>query len=766
MNRTTLDVAGMHCASCVARVEKSLAAVPGVAQASVNLLAKRAEVWHPDAVEESALLAAVRAAGFEAAVHAADAAGPSRTAGHGGPATEGALGARFGFTFAVAWVSMFLSMPLMHADGMSAAPGLVLAVMKPLDALTRTVFPFLYAWPAGLLRWLLLAVTAPVLLWSARDFFVRTGAGLRHGRFDMDSLVSIGTGTAFAYSAFVTLAPDAMRAAGASTDVYFEAVPWVLSLVTLGRMLEERSKRRAGEAVRALADRLPGTVRLRRDGRDVDVPLEEVGVGDVIVLRPGERLAVDGVVESGHTAVDESLITGEPVPVEHGPGDEVTGGTINGTGSITYRATRVGADTRVARIVRLLEEAMAGKPSIQRTVDRVAAVFVPVVLGIAGITLAVWLVSGPGVALAVQSFVSVLIIACPCAMGLAVPAAIAVATGRAAALGMLVRDGAILETAHRVDTVVLDKTGTITVGRPEVVAFEAPGDGADEVLAAAAALEARSEHPLAGAVLRFARSRGVEAAEASSVFTQPGGGVFGKVGERKVRVGTAAFLREKGADPSPLEDVAARWEGEGVTPVLVAVDGAARGAFGIRDPLQDGAAEAVAALRKLGLRTVMLSGDRKRVAEAVGAEAGVDEVIGEASPEAKVDAVRALRRSGRVVLMAGDGVNDAPALAEADLGVAMGGGADVAREAADITLVSGRLASLPGAVRLSRAAIGIIRQNLAWAFGYNVIAIPLAAGLFFPWTGWLLSPVIASAAMALSSVSVVSNSLRLRRFRG
>ncbi len=767
MPQKTLDVIGMHCASCVSSVERALLDVQNVDRAAVNLLAKRADVWHDSDVGTETLVDAVRSAGFDAVLR--DGAGLA--APRSAPPTygEGRLGARFAYTFTAAWAAMFLSMPLMHHESSAGPAGAFSWVMVPVDVVTRAVFPFLYGWPVGALHWVLFAITLPVLLWSGRHFFVGTMRGLPRGRFDMDALVAIGTGTAFLYSAVVTAAPDLVASRGLPREVYFEAIPWVIALVTLGRLLEERAKRRAGEAVRALADRMPRSARVRRDGPEVDVPLEDVRVGDEIVLRPGEKVPVDGTIETGQTSLDESLLTGESVPVQRGPGDPVKAGTLNGVGGVTFRAEKVGADTAIARIVALLEEAMAGKPEIQRVVDRVAAVFVPVVLVLAVVTFAAWMVFGPGFAWAIRAFVAVLIIACPCALGLAVPAAISVATGRAAKLGMLVRDGSILETAHRVDTVVLDKTGTVTIGRPEVVSFErstlaaAPDDR--EVLSLAAALERRSEHPLAGAIIRYAEAREAPDVEATAAFTKPGGGVFGKVGEQRVRVGTVEFLREKDADPGPLRGIASRMEARGETPVLVAVNGVAVAAFGVRDPIQEGAADAVRALEDLGLRVVLLSGDRRGVAEHVAAEVGIRDVVAPATPEEKIAHVRMLRAQGRVVLMAGDGVNDAPALAEADLGVAMGGGADVAREAADVTLVSGRLSSLPAAVRLSRATIRVLRQNLAWAFGYNVLAIPLAAGLFYPWTGWMLSPVVASAAMALSSVSVVSNSLRLGRFR-
>jgi Cu+-exporting ATPase len=551
--------------------------------------------------------------------------------------------------------------------------------------------------------------------------------------------------------------------------VYYEAVPWVISLVTLGRLLEERAKRRAGEAVRQLAGRVPRTARILRGKEEVDVPLEEVVPGDRVRLRPGEKVPVDGTVESGFSSIDESMLTGESIPVEKTTESAVSAGTVNGRGTLTFRATQVGEDTALARIIRLLEEAMAAKPRIQRIADRVASVFVPVVLGVAVVTFAAWVLLGPGFAFGLHAFMTVLIIACPCAMGLAVPAAVSVATGLAARRGILIRNGTVLETAHRVDVIVLDKTGTVTAGRPVVEEIRlASGSDAgteEEVLGLAVALERGSEHPLADAVIQFARSRNVVGPLATRVETIPGRGIRGDVGGNTVRVGTSRFLEEEGVETSAWSREIQQLEADGATVVLVAANGEARAALAIRDPILDGAVETVAELKRMGLTVVLLTGDRPRAAEAIGKRIGADQVIAEALPEDKVAHVERLRRDGAVVAMVGDGINDAPALSAADLGVAMGGGTDVAREAADVTLVGGRLSSLPSAVRLSRRAIRIIRQNLGWAFGYNALGIPLAAGVLYPVTGWLLSPVFASAAMALSSVSVVTNSLRLRAFK-
>jgi Cu+-exporting ATPase len=753
----------MHCASCVSRVEQALAAVPGVRRASVNLLARRADVWSEAEPAAETLVRAVRSAGYDARPRTAAAAATDAAT----LASDAHLGVRFAYTFAVAWIAMFLSMPLMR-EGPDRVPDLFHSLVAPMHSVVRAVAPGLDGVRHSVLRWTLFAITAPVIFWSGRHFFERTWRGLRHGNLDMDSLVAIGTGTAFAVSAAVTIAPERLRAWGFPGDVWYEAIPWVISLVTLGRLLEERAKRRAGEAVRALAERAPSTARILRDGVEVDVALESVRSGDVIVLRPGEKVPVDGVVETGSTSIDESMLTGESVPVAKDAGSRVAAGTINGTGSVTFRATAVGEDTALARMIRLLEDAMTVKPAVQRAADRVAAVFVPAVLVVAVVAFIAWLVAGRGLPFALNAFVTVLIIACPCAMGLAVPAAVAVATGRAAHFGILVKNGAVLETAHRVNVVVLDKTGTLTSGRPSVeeivTASGADVDGT-EVLALAAALERRSEHPLASAIVRAAEDRGARRVEAETAFATPGAGLLGRVAGRKVRVGSAAFLREQGIDAASLADVAARMEERAATPILVAVDGIAVAALAVRDPLRPDARAAVDALRRNGARVVLLSGDRRRTVEAIAREVGIEDIGAEATPEQKVLAVRRLREAGGIVAMVGDGVNDAAALAAADLGIAAGSGADVALEAADVALLGGRLMAVPDTLRLARRSIRIIRQNLFWAFGYNVVGIPLAAGLLYPWTGWLVSPVFASAAMALSSVSVVSNSLRLRGFR-
>jgi Cu+-exporting ATPase len=745
-----LNVRGMSCASCVAAVETALEKTPGVKEASVDLIGQRADVRvEAGRTDPLRLVEAVRNAGYQADLRTLSADGDRAERHAAEQRAEHNLFLRFAVTFAVGCLAMVLSWSEMHGDHAGAV-----------------------STPAT--RWILLALSAFILLWSGNHFFTGAWNAARRRSADMDTLVALGTGTAFVHSAVVTIAPGWVHRAGLPSEVYFEAIPWVIALVTLGRFLEERAKLRAGEAVRRLAEKTPSTVRILREGKETEVPIADVRPGDVVRVRPGERLPVDGVLLSGATSVDESMLTGESMPVEKREGDTVLGGTLNGAGPVTIRATTVGSESAMARIVQILEDAMTAKPRVQRIVDRIARVFVPAVLAIASIAFLIWLLFGPdpSFAHALHAWITTLIIACPCAMGLAVPAAISVATGTSAKRGVLVRSGAVLETAPRIDTVVLDKTGTLTQGRPKVTAVAFPNGSPNstngspisterELLALLGSLERNSEHSLAGAILSRAHELGVEWTEASDVEVRAGRGIAGTVNGRRVLAGTLRFLDEEDVSSSAIEDLVSDAEQEGATPIAVAVDGRPVAVLRVRDSLRPGAADAVAKLRRDGMRVILLTGDRRRTADAIAREAGIDEVVAEALPWDKVDMVRRLREEGRVVAMAGDGINDAPALAAADLGIAMFGGSDIAAEAADVTILSPHLDAIPWTVRFARAAHRIIVQNLVWAFGYNVLGIPLAAGVFYPWTGWLLSPVIASAAMALSSVSVVLNSLRL-----
>jgi Cu+-exporting ATPase len=625
------------------------------------------------------------------------------------------------------------------------------------------------------LNLLLLVPATFVQLVLGRRFTARALRGLPHAELTMDTLVAMGTWAAFLYSAVIALAPAAVVAAGLPLDTFFETAAIIIGLVLLGRWLEARAKGQAAGAVRALLAKRPAVARVVRDGAEAEVPLVEVRVGDLVRVRPGERVAVDGIVVEGSSAVDESMLTGESLPVAKVPGDRVTGATLNAEGTLLVRTDRVGADTTLAQIARLVEQAQGSKAPIQRSVDRVVTWFVPAVAIVAALTFVAWMVFGPEprLPLALSSAIGVLIIACPCAMGLATPTALMVSTGRGAEAGLLVRDGAAMERAAGVTDVVLDKTGTLTRGRPEVTDVVAGADGGDptEVLRLAAAAERASEHPLASAFVRRAGAVGIDAetVPVTSFAAAPGGGVSAVVEGHAVLVGSARLLAERGVTvPSsgPMAEAASVAEAAGRTAVWVARDGVVVGVLAVADRLKPGAPEAVAALRARGLETWLLTGDRAAVARAVGAEVGIadDRVIGEVLPAGKAETVAALQAEGRRVAMVGDGLNDAPALAQADLGVAIGSGSDVAVEASDLTILGDDLRSVATGIGLARATMRTIRQNLVWAFGYNVLLIPVAAGILYPFTGWTLNPALAAGAMALSSVSVVTNSLRLRRF--
>jgi len=615
-----------------------------------------------------------------------------------------------------------------------------------------------------------LVLATPVVAWGAAPFFARGWASIVRRQTNMFTLIAIGTGTAYVHSVLATLAPqlfpESFRGHGGVVPVYFEAAAVITTLVLLGQVLELRARRRTGGAIRALLDLRPPTARRLGDGGEREVPLDAVAVGDLLRVRPGEKVPVDGVVVEGTSAVDESMVTGEAMPIAKVSGSRVIGATVNGTGSFVMRAERVGEETLLAQIVRVVGEAQRSRAPVQDLADRVAARFVPAVLVIAAATFVVWAAVGPAprLAYALVAAVAVLIIACPCALGLATPMSIMVATGRGAQAGVLVRNAEALERLAAVDTLVLDKTGTLTVGRPEVVGVEVRRpDDADTVLRLAASIEQQSEHPLAGAIVRAAESRGLPPAHALEFAAVPGKGASGRVGAARVVVGTAAFLAERGIDPAPLEAQARVRRERGETVVLVGVDGAAAGVVALADPVKPTTPDALARLRADGLRIVMLTGDAEATARNVAARLGITEVIAGVLPDGKAEAIRRLAADGRTVAMAGDGINDAPALAAAAVGIAMGTGTDVAIESAGVTLVHGDLLGIVRARRLAQATMRNIRQNLTFAFGYNALAIPLAAGVLYPLVGWLLSPMIASATMSLSSVSVIANALRLRR---
>jgi Cu+-exporting ATPase len=752
--RVDLAIGGMTCAACAARVEKVLSRADGVRQAGVNFATARATVaFDPGQVGVPALVEAVQDAGYEATPVKEEAAAQDAQAA-AAAADYAALKRKFVIAAAL------------------AAPVLVIAM-------SHGAIPWLRGW---WVNWLQLALTTPVVAYAGAGFFARAWAGLRHGAADMNTLIAVGTGAAYGYSVAATVAPGLFAAAphaghtgmaggmmGGGVPVYFEAAAVIIALVLLGRLLEARAKGQTGEAIRRLMGLQARTARVVRAGGEVDVPVEAVAAGDVVLVRPGEKIPVDGTVTEGASAVDESMLTGESLPVEKKAGDAVYGATINGLGSFRFRATKVGRETALAQIVKLVQEAQGSKAPIARLADRISGIFTPVVMAIAAAAFVAWFALSPAdvrLSHALVAAVSVLIIACPCALGLATPTAVLVGTGKGAELGVLIKGGEPLEVAHRLDTIVLDKTGTVTQGKPVVTDVVPVTGTAEELLRLAGAVEGASEHPLAAAVVAEARRRGVAVPAATGFLARAGHGVEATVEGRRVLLGNARLLTEAGVE---VGSVAARLEAlaaEGKTPVLVAADGALLGLVAVADPVKPEAAEAIGLLKGLGLRVVMVTGDHRKTAEAVARQVGVEEVFAEVLPAGKAARVAALQADGRVVGMVGDGINDAPALAQADVGVATGTGTDVAMAAADVTLLRGDLRGVATAVRLSRATLRTIRQNLFWAFVYNVVGIPLAAGVFYPVTGWLLSPVVASAAMSLSSVSVVGNSLRLRGFGG
>lgn len=786
--RVVLPVGGMTCAACSGRVQRTLARTPGVQEAAVNLMMANATVaYDPTAVTPDALVAAIRKAGYDAelprearraveeqAERDAEQAAEFRTLRTKAIAS-GVAGA----------VAMVVSMPLMgtldgaHAGGHgpAVADPFMRWAMTSLNPALRALAPWLYAIPRAALAWGLLLVTVGVMAWAGRHFYVRAWAAFRHRAADMNTLVAVGTGAAFLYSLVATVAPGLFVANGVAPDVYYEAVILIIALVLTGNAFEARAKRQTSAALRALATLQPKTARVVRAGTELDVAVEDVRRGDEVLVRPGERVPVDGEVLAGESAVDESMLTGESLPVTKRTGDRVIGGTINGTGAFRLRATTLGADSVLERIVQLMRDAQGSRAPIQRLADRISAVFVPVVLLVAIVTFVAWFVAvhangaGGGEA-AVRAFaaaVAVLIIACPCAMGLAVPTAVMVATGKGAERGVLIKGGEALQRAGDLTTVVLDKTGTVTEGKAtvtDVVVAPAWHESDDALLRLVASLEASSEHPLAAAIVRHAQGRGLALGAVEGFASATGRGVQGIVDGRGVAVGNATHLAEWGVDVAPLADAAARLADEGKTATYAAVDGALAGVVAVADPVRPTSRAAIAELRAMGLDVVMLTGDHRRTAEAVARAAGIDRVVAGVLPEGKVAEVERLQGTGAVVAMVGDGINDGPALARADVGIAIGTGTDVAVEAADVALMRGDLAGVADAIRLSRRTMRTMRQNLFWAFAYNVVGIPIAAGVLFPAFGLLLSPILASAAMAFSSVSVVGNSLRLRRWAG
>jgi Cu+-exporting ATPase len=735
----TLPVLGMTCASCQHHVEAALRATAGVESARVDLMAHRASVVFDLAlVKPAQLVEAIRAAGYDAVLPRSDASAQTST----DSLADGAELKAYATLIAGA-AAMLLTMPLSLSMG-------------SLDHALMRIFPWLYALPPELLRWFLLALTAVLMAWAGRGIYLNALRGLRHCTTNMNTLVSLGTGVAFVYSAYATIWPATGR------QVYFDAVLLILGFLLLGKSLEGRAKRRALAALDSLSRLKPATARRIRDGDQTIVPLDEIQPGDNVLILPGERFPVDATILEGRTTVDESMLTGESTPLDREPGGRVLAGSLNYEGAVTCRAESMREATILAQITRMAAQAQSSRAPMERLADRASSIFVPIVLALAALTFVIWLITTHSLQMALAATVAVLVVACPCAMGLAVPAALTVAVGRGAQLGVLFKGGEALERVARLaslDAIVLDKTGTLTVGRPVLTAVHALGDYAEnDLLRLAAAAEERSNHPQAHAIVDAAKSRGLAWPSAEDVQVLPGRGLAAKVESRDCLLGNEELLKEflislpeKIAPPDP-----------GVTRLWMALDNVPVGYFDARDALRPDAAEAVAALRRDGLRVLMLTGDSAAAAAPIAQQTGINEVEAGLDPAGKLARIRALQSSGLRVAMVGDGINDAAALAQSDAGIAMGTGADLAQEAGDVLLLRARPASIPAALDLARSTLRVMRQNLLWAIAYNLLGIPLAAGVLYPRFHILLSPWMAAAAMALSSISVLANSLRLR----
>ncbi|MGB8356180.1 MAG: heavy metal translocating P-type ATPase [Chthoniobacteraceae bacterium] len=750
-----LPLIGMHCAACANRIERALKKVPGVEGANVNYGAAMATVmvgkgWQGLIIP--AVAEAVRGAGYDVVL-------PSES-----PGNDAELEAREE-DYRQQRNNFFIAAAL-------SVPVAIIAMAGHVVPSLESVMDF----PGR--SWVELALTTPVMFWAGRDFFRSAWSAARQWDADMNTLVSLGTLAAYLYSVSATIFPQwfmqgavaghGMQSMGHGAPVYYESAALIITLILMGRLLEAKARKRTGGAIRALMELQVKTARVEREGREQDVPISDVRAGDIVLVRPGEKVPVDGEVIDGSSSVDESMLTGEPMPVEKKSGDTVIGATVNKSGSFRFRATKVGNATVLQQIVRIVRDAQGSKAPIQRLADKIAGRFVPVVICIAVVAFVAWFLLAPHeqrLAMALVTFVSVLIIACPCALGLATPTAIMVATGVGARNGLLIKSAAALETAHKITTIVFDKTGTITEGRPTVTGWLSPNDEAG-LLRLAASAEQGSEHALGEAIVRMAKERGLALVRPEKFAAISGLGIEATVEGHALLIGNARLMRE--CNLAPDETLLQKAADAGASPVFVALDGAVAGAFTVSDPIKGNAKEAIGRLLKMGLEVVMLTGDNRRTAAVIAKQAGItdlENVIAEVLPEGKSEEIKKLQAAGKIVAMVGDGINDAPALAQADVGIAMSTGTDVAMSAADITLLRGNLNGVADTIALSHATIRNIRQNLFFAFIYNVLGIPIAAGALYPLTGWLLSPVIASAAMALSSVSVLTNALRLRRVK-
>ncbi|MBW4572992.1 MAG: heavy metal translocating P-type ATPase [Tolypothrix carrinoi HA7290-LM1] len=748
MENANLKLRGMSCASCANAIEDAIRSIPGVNECNVNFGAEQATVtYDPRKTDPEVICDAVDAVGYSAQpmqdddLFAADddAQQQARQAGNRALVRK-------------VWVGGIVS---------------AILVIGSLPMMTGLSIPFIPMWLHN--PWLQLVLTTPVLFWCGASFFINAWKALKRHTATMDTLVAIGTLAAYLYSLFPTFLPGFFTHRGLPPDVYYEAAAVIVTLILLGRLLENRAKGQTSEAIRKLIGLQAKTARVIRDSKEVDIPITQVIEGDVILVRPGEKIPVDGEIIDGSSTIDEAMVTGESLPVKKQPGDEVIGATLNKTGSFKFRATRVGKDTFLAQIVKLVQQAQGSKAPIQRLADQVTGWFVPAVIAIAITTFILWYNMTGNVTMVLITTVDVLIIACPCALGLATPTSIMVATGKGAENGILIKGAESLELAHKLKTIVLDKTGTITQGKPTVTDFVTVNGTANgnerNLLCLAASVERNSEHPLAEAVVNYAQSQGVELRDSQDFEAIAGSGVQGYVSNQWIQIGTHRWMNELGIDTNALQEHWDHLEYLGKTVIWIAVNSKVQGIMGIADAVKPSSVNAIRTLQKMGLEVVMLTGDNRRTAEVIAREVGIKRIFAEVRPDHKAETVEKLQSEGKIVAMVGDGINDSPALAQADVGMAIGTGTDVAIAASDITLISGDLLLIVTAIQLSRATIRNIRQNLFFAFIYNVAGIPIAAGILFPIFGWLLNPTIAGAAMAFSSVSVVTNALRLRNFQ-
>lgn len=733
ISRIDFAVKGMTCAACVGAVERALKGLEGVLNVTVNLASEKASVEYvPSIVSFTDFKRVVAEAGYTAEEITEEYIDKERELRE----------REFRVLKRIFIISAILTAPV------------IIGSIFP--------FPILSNW------FVLFMISTPVQFWAGMRFHRAAWSALKHRTTNMNSLISIGTFAAYIYSTIATFFPSLFERGGLSPDVYYDTSATIITLILLGRLLEAKARGRTSEAIKRLMRLQPKTARVLRNDQEKEILIDEVTVGDIVIVKPGERIPVDGEIIEGYSTVDESMLTGESLPIERSIGDKVYGGTINKAGSFRLKATKIGKETALGQIIRLVEEAQGSKAPIQRLADKVASVFVPSVILIALVTFTVWFFFAPGrsFTIALMNFIAVLIIACPCALGLATPTAIMVGTGRGAERGILIRDAEALELAHRVRCIVLDKTGTITKGEPEVTDIMVSDEtNEQEVLRLAASAERLSEHPLGEAILKEALKRGIELTEASNFMAIPGGGVRATVNNRDIFIGNQRLMETEGIDTLEFLPIAETLSDEAKTPVFVAIDGKVMAVIAIADTVKEGSIQAIRDLKDMGIEVSMLTGDHKKTAQAIARITGVERIFSDVLPDQKVEVVRSLKEEKKVTAMVGDGINDAPALTEADIGIAIGTGTDIAIEASDITLIKGDLRSVVEAIRLSKQTMKTIKQNLFWAFFYNVIGIPIAAGLLYPFGGPLLNPMIASGAMAFSSVSVVTNSLRLRKKR-